>query len=157
MLEGLGDWLDKASKYAKEKSFEPDTLLQCRLAPDQFSLLKQIQAACDTAKFIPARLAGVEMPSHPDDEKTYPEIQARVRHVVELLAGVAAERLVGCEDRRVELPFLPDGTWVRGTDFLVEMALPNFYFHLTTTYAILRHNGVPLGKRDFIRELSLQT
>lgn len=116
-----------------------------------------MQTACDIAKFIPARLCGLEVPVNADDERSYAEIQTRVRGVVELLASVTPNSMIGAEDRRITLKFFPEGTWLRGTDYLSAFALPNFYFHVTTVYAILRHNGVPLGKRDYMGSLPFQS
>lgn len=149
MLRNMEGWLDKAEAHAKAKSFEADVLAVARLAPDQYSLTRQIQAACDTAKFTAARLAAVDAPAHPDTEKTIPELRARIRAVLAFLETVTPEQFAGAAEREVALPFMP-GKAIKGSDYLVDFALPNFYFHATTTYAILRHNGVALGKYDFI-------
>ena len=157
MLQNLGTWLEKAAAYAKEKSFDPDVLLQARLAPDQFPLVRQVQSACDSAKFVPARLGGVDAPTYADDEKTFADIQKRVSDVVAFLDGVAPGALAGSADKKIVMPFFPEGSWVSGADYVNEFAVPNFFFHVTTAYAILRHNGVPLGKRDFIRTMNVQS
>ena len=149
MLLNLGRWLDKAGEFAKTKSFEPDTLLTARLAPDQYPLLRQIQAACDSAKFPAARLAGKQAPSHPDTEQTMSEIRERVKVTVAYLETLSEADFAGAETRKVKLPFL-EGKVVVGSDYLMEMARPNFYFHVAMAYAILRHNGVELGKMDYI-------
>ena len=154
MLDNLGAWLDKAEASAKERGFEADVLLSARLAPDQFALTRQIQTAADTAKFAGARLTGKEAPSHPDTETTIDELRARLKETAEFLRGLTAEDFKGAADREIVLPFLPD-MGIRGTDYLNEFALPNFYFHASTAYAILRHNGVNLGKRDFIGGMKL--
>lgn len=155
MLQNVERWLDKAEEHAKKKNFEPSVLLQMRLAPDQYPLVRQIQAACDAAKFGAARLSGKEAPSHPDTEQSFPEIRARLAKVVAYLDGFTAKDFEGAGERKIVLPFL-EGKHLLGDDYLVEMVVPNLFFHLTTTYAILRHAGVDLGKRDFIGGLTLQ-
>ncbi len=152
MLRNLEGWLDKAEAHAKAKGFEVDVLAAARLAPDQYPLTRQIQAVCDNAKFTAARLAGITAPSHPDTETTIAELRQRIRAVLSFLETVTPEQLAGAAEREVTLPFMP-GKAIKGADYLVDMALPNFYFHITTAYAILRHNGVDVGKRDFIGHL----
>jgi len=154
MLASLDRWLEAGIAFAEKKSFDPSVLLSARLAPDQYPLLKQVQAACDSAKFPAARLAGKEPPKHPDTEQTMSEIRARIATCIGYLDSLSDADYVGAETRRVELPFL-EGKVIIGSDYLCEMALPNFYFHLVTAYSILRHNGVDLGKRDFIGGLTL--
>ncbi len=149
MLQCLDAWLEKGVDYAKSKSFDPEVLVNARLAPDQYPLARQVQAACDAAKFAAARLAGVEAPAHPDTEKTLPELRARIKTCLAFLDTVKAESFAGADTRKVPLSFMP-GKGLTGEDYLVELGVPNFYFHVTTAYAILRHNGVPLGKADFI-------
>jgi len=154
MLENLSAWLDKAAASAEARGFDPEVLLSARLAPDQFALTRQIQTAADTAKFAGARLTGKEAPSHADTETTFDELRARLTATVEFLRGLTAEDFKGAAEREIVLPFLPDmGTL--GTDYFNEFVLPNFYFHAATAYAILRHNGVDLGKRDFIGGMKL--
>jgi len=149
MLHSIEGWLDKAAAHAKAKNFEIDTLLHARLAPDMFSLDRQIQSACDTAKFSAAYLSGKEPPVHPDTEKTVAELRARIQSCLAFLETVKEADVAGAEERKVSPKFLK-GKWVRGDQFLLQMSLPNFYFHVTTAYAILRHNGVDVGKTDFI-------
>ena len=149
MLRNLEGWLDKAEAHAKAKGFEVDVLANARLAPDQYALVRQIQAACDNAKFTAARLAGVTPPANPDTETTIAELRARIRSTLGFLETVNAEQLADAAEREITLPFLP-GKGIKGAHYLVDMALPNFYFHITTAYAILRHNGVNVGKLDFI-------
>ncbi|MBS2016302.1 MAG: DUF1993 domain-containing protein [Deltaproteobacteria bacterium] len=149
MLHNLDRWLVKAGEHAKSKGFDPNVLLQSRLAPDQYPLIRQIQAACDAAKFAAARVAGKAPPSHPDDETTYEQARARIAKVTDYLASFSANDFEGGETRKVPLSFLP-GKGMVGEKYLAQMASPNFYFHVTTAYAILRHNGVDLGKRDYI-------
>lgn len=154
MLRNLEGWLDKAEAHAKAKGFEVDVLVGARLAPDQYALVRQIQASCDNAKFTAARLAGVQAPSHPDTETTFAELHARIRSTLAFLETVTPEQFAGAAEREVLLPFIP-GKGAKGADYLVDLALPNFYFHVTTAYAILRHNGVSLGKLDFIGHVRL--
>jgi hypothetical protein len=155
MLENLDRWIEKAVEHAKKKGFDPNVYLSARLAPDQYPFVRQVQAACDSAKFPAARIAGKEPPSHPDTEQTIDELRARIAKVLEYLRSLAPEDYAGAESRLVKLPFAP-GKGARGQAYLIEMALPNFYFHMVTAYAILRHNGVDLGKRDFIGQLTLE-
>lgn len=152
MLENLGNWLDAATKHADAKGFDPNVFASCRLAPDQYPLSKQVQSSCDAAKFAASRLSGKDAPSHPDTERTMDELKARVRTVVQHLDTLKPADFEGAETRKVLLPFL-EGRYILGSDYLTEMALPNVYFHVTTAYAILRHNGVNVGKRDYIGSL----
>lgn len=154
MLRNLESWLDKAEAHAKAKGFEVDVLASARLAPDMYPLVRQVQAVCDTAKFAAARLAGVTAPSHPDTETTIAELHQRIRSTLAWLETVTPEQLAGAAEREVSLSFMP-GKAMKGADYLVDMALPNFYFHVTTAYAILRHNGVGVGKPDFIGHMRL--
>jgi hypothetical protein len=154
-LGSLERWLDAAAAYAEKKKFDPEVLLNARLAPDQYPLVRQIQAACDTAKFAAARLIGKEAPSHPDTEKTLDEVRARIRSVISWLDGVSEADFAGAMDRKPAAGWM-GSKWMRADDYLVEFAVPNFYFHATTAYAILRHNGVDLGKVDFLGGLTLQ-
>ena len=154
MLRNLDGWLQKAVSHAESRSFDPNNFVGIRLAPDQFSFGRQVQAACDSAKAGAARLAGVEVPSHPDTETTIEELRARITKTLGFLETIDAEALEGREDAEVVLPFL-DGKKIKGDDYLYEFAQPNFYFHVTTTYTILRNAGVELGKRDFIGSLRL--
>ncbi len=149
MLTNLDTWLEKAVAHAKAKSFEPAVLLAARLAPDQYPLVRQVQSACDSAKFGAARIAGKEAPKHPDTETTVEELRARIKSTTEFLSTLKEADFEGADARRVTLPWL-EGKYIKGSDYLVEMALPNFYFHASHAYAILRHNGVDLGKRDFL-------
>jgi hypothetical protein len=155
MLQNLERWLDKAADYAKTRNFDPETLLVARLAPDQYPLRKQIQAACDSAKFPAARLTGKKPPSHPDGEQTLPELRERIQSVISYLGSFKPEDFAGADKRQIELTFA-EGQVIDGSDYLCEMALPNFYFHIVTAYSILRHNGVDLGKIDFIGSLNLR-
>jgi len=154
MLKNLEGWLDRAAEYAASKGFEPEVLLQSRLAPDMYPLLRQIQSACDGAKSLAARLAGKQPPKHPDTEQTYDEIRQRIRTVLTYLGTFRPSDFKGVESRVVPLPFIP-GKGLAAGDFIHEMNLPNTYFHLCMAYSILRHNGVPLTKTDYIGSLNL--
>jgi len=155
MLENLDRWLTAGEEHAKKKSFDANVLLAARLAPDMYPLTRQVQAACDAAKFAAARITGKTPPAHPDTETNIEELHARVRSVVEYLKTFHAADYEGADGRMVPLAFMP-GKGMKGNDYLCEMALPNFYFHLTMAYGILRHNGVDLGKRDYIGSIALQ-
>jgi len=155
MLTNLDGWIEKGVAHAKARSFDPNVLLGVRLAPDQYPLLRQIQSSCDNAKFAAARLSGKEAPKHPDTEQTVDECRARIHTCVSHLETYKASDFDGAETRVVTLPFM-EGKVISGSDYLIEMALPNFYFHVTTAYAILRHSGVPLGKMDYIGSLNVR-
>jgi len=155
IVEALGRCLDKGVAHAKAKSFDPSVLLHARLAPDQFHLIRQVQAACDAAKFAAARTAGKDAPRHEDKEQTVEELQARIAATAAYLKTFTSEDFVGASERVVPLAWMP-GKGLSGRDYLVELALPNFYFHVTTAYSILRHNGVDLGKADYIGSLNLR-
>jgi hypothetical protein len=142
-------WLDKAEAHAGAKKFDVDTLLAARLAPDMFPFARQIQSISDIAKGNASRLAGVQAPSFPDEEKTLAELRARLDKTIAFLETLKPEQFEGAEERTVTLAWMP-GKGIKGRDYLVGFALPNFYFHVTTTYAILRHNGVDVGKMDFL-------
>jgi uncharacterized protein len=152
MLRNVDRWLDKAVAFAGEKKFDPETLLQARLAPDQYPLISQIQAACDQAKFTCAKLTGKEPPSHPDTEKSIEEIRARIRTCLGYLETFTPADFVGSEDRPCSHSWM-GGKQLRGGDYLDHFALPNFHFHASHAYAILRHNGVALTKTDFVAPL----
>ena len=156
LLKALDGWLEKAKLYAEAKSFDPAVLLQARLAPDMYPLTRQIQAACDGVKFLAARTAGKEPPKHPDsDTATFDELRARIRSVLEYTSGFTAADSAGADQSVVPLGFMP-GKGLAAPDFVREMSVPNTYFHLCMAYAILRHNGVALGKMDFISAVNLR-
>ena len=151
---GLIDkWLDTATGYAKEKSFDPNLFLGFRLAPDQFAFSRQIQIVCDTPKLAAARLAGKEAPAHADTEQTIDELRARVRTVIAYLDSFSEKDFEGAASRVITQPRW-EGKVMSGADYFLEHSIPNFYFHLSHAYAILRHNGVPLGKRDYLGPLT---
>jgi len=142
--------LDRAEAHAKQKNFDVAVLLNARLAPDMFPFTRQIQIATDNAKGAAARLAGIDMPKYEDNETTIEELRARIVKTLSFVESIEAAKYAGCEDRDVALP-RRDGTLnLKGLDYFLGIALPNLYFHVTTAYAILRHNGVDLGKKDFL-------
>jgi hypothetical protein len=151
LLPGIEKWLDKAVAYAETKKFDPEILMTARLAPDQIAFIGQVQSACDQAKFCVAKLTGKDAPSHPDTEKTIAELRQRIRTCVEYVKGFKPEDFNGAEDRLCKHSWMPSA--MRGGDYLDHFLLPNFHFHMTTAYAILRHNGVNLGKTDYIVSL----
>jgi hypothetical protein len=154
MLQNLDRWLEEAAGYAESRGFDPEILLTDRLYPDQFPLTRQIQSACDTARFLAARATGQQAPRHEDNETSIAELRARIAATVEYLGGFSEADFVDAEERVITLPFMP-GKGAYAAAYLTEFALPNFYFHVTTAYAILRHNGVPLGKRTFLGGMPL--
>lgn len=157
MLGNLDRWLGAAITYADRRKFDVNNLMKARLAPDQFTFDKQVQTACDNAKFLAARLAGKDSwPAHPDTEATFGELRRRVAAVIGYLEGYRPEDFAGAEERKITLPWM-EGKWMRGDEYAVQFAIPNIYFHLTTAYAILRHNGVELGKRDYIGGVPMRT
>jgi hypothetical protein len=155
MLTNLDRWLGLAIEYAEKKKFDPKVLLTSRLAPDQFPLYRQVQSVCDQAKFLPARLTGKEPPKHEDGEQGFEELRARIKDVQSYLDTFQPADFQGAETRLVKLGFMP-GKAFRGLNYMSEFLLPNFYFHVTTAYAILRHNGVTLGKQDFLGAITLE-
>jgi hypothetical protein len=154
-LRNLQTWMNKADEHAKAKSFDVDVLAHARLAPNQFDFVQQIQAGCDQAKYAAAYLGGKQAPSHPDTEKTFAELRQRIEKCLGFLETFQAQDFAGAEDRKVAPPWL-EGKWLRGDDYLIHVAVPNFFFHATMAYAILRHNGVDLGKMDYIGSLPTQ-
>ncbi len=154
-LGQLDKWLEAAAAFATKKSFEADRFLEFRLAPDQFAFARQVQTACDTAKLVTARLAGKEAPPHADTEKTVEELRARVRTVIAYLDGFTAKDFEGAATRVITQPRW-EGKVMSGADYFLEHGVPNFFFHLTHAFAILRHNGVDIGKRDYLGALTLR-
>jgi uncharacterized protein len=150
MLANLSKQLDKAAEHATAKKFDASVLANARLAPDMFSLIKQVQLTTDFAKSGTARLAGVESPKFEDNEQTIPELQARIGKTIDFVSSVKADSFKGAEDRDIVIPMRDTKLEFKGLVYLRNWVLPNFYFHLTATYSILRHNGVDLGKRDFL-------
>jgi len=153
MLGNLLTWLDKAEAHAAARKFEPSVYLASRLAPDMLPFTRQIQIACDNAKLGVARLAGVEAPKFEDNEASFTELRERVRKTLDYVQSVPAAQIDGTEDKDVTVP-RRDGTMtLKGEQYLKHWVLPNFYFHVTTAYALLRHNGVDLGKGDYLGAL----
>ena len=152
MLTNIEGWLDKAEACAAQKKFDPEVLLGTRLAPDMYSFAKQVQAACDTAKFAAAKMTGKDAPVHPDTEKTVDELRTRLQTVKKYLEMFRREDFVGCEDRRCSHQWM-GGNAMRAGDYLDHFVLPNFYFHMTAAYSILRQNGVDVGKMAFLGNL----
>lgn len=152
MLQNLSRILDKAELYASTKKFEVEVLLNSRLFPDQFNLIKQVQIVCDTAKLAVSRLTGKDAPVHEDKEKTLPELKSRIEEVMSYLGKFSEDDFKGAEERKISQPRW-EGKWLTGKEFLLQHAIPNLYFHITTTYSILRHNGVEVGKKDYLGEM----
>ena len=150
MLGSLDKILDKAEAHAKAKGFDAANLLHSRLAVDMFDLVRQVQIACDMAKSGVARLAGVEVPKHEDTETTFPELKARIAKALAVVNGMDRAAIDGSEERDISVPLRDRTLQFKGQQYLLGWVLPNFYFHVTTAYAILRHNGVELGKPDFL-------
>jgi uncharacterized protein len=148
-LTALSGVLVKASAFADQKRIGAEVLLSSRLAPDQFPLSKQIQMVCDNAKLCVSRLTGLEAPKHDDKEQTLAEFQTRIEQTIAFLKTTKPEQFAKYADKVIRFPWNP-GMHLTGKDYLAQQALPNFYFHLTTAYSILRKNGVELGKMDYL-------
>jgi hypothetical protein len=149
-LGSLLAFLEKGQASARERKFEPAVLLGSRLAPDMFPLIRQVQLGCDLAKNSVARLTGQEPPRFPDTESSFEELHARIARTIDYLKGIPASALEGAETRDIKVPAGERTFEFKGLDFLERWAIPNVFFHVTMAYAILRHNGVELGKLDFI-------
>jgi hypothetical protein len=149
-LTQLAAMLDKAAESAERRKIEPRVLLEMRLAPDMFPLSRQVQIACDFAKGSVARLAGQEVPKWTDDEASFADLKARIDKTIAFIAAVPAAELEQAPGRTISMMMRGENRSFEALPYLLQMALPNFWFHVTTAYAILRHAGVELGKRDFI-------
>ena len=149
-LTGLGGVINKAAAHAAERKIDPAALLQARLYPDMFPFARQVQIATDFAKGGAARLAGVEFPAYEDSETSFEELKARVDKTNAFLRTLDAAQIDGSEERDISLVRRGETSIVKGQAYLLEQAMPNFYFHITTAYAIQRHNGVEVGKRLFL-------
>jgi uncharacterized protein len=150
-LGNLSTVLEKGLAHATARKFDPSVLVSSRLAPDMLPLSRQVQIACDNAKNGTARLAGLEPPRFEDNEKTIEELRARIARTIDYLKGVPANAFEGAEEREFKVPVGPEKFLdFKGLDYLQRWAIPNVFFHITTAYAILRHNGVDIGKRDFL-------
>ena len=149
-LKNLSSILDKAQAHTDAKKIDPRVLTAARLFPDMFAMSRQVQSACDTAKGAVARLAGVGVPAHEDTEQTFEELKARIAKTIAFINTIKPAQVDGSEDREVVLKFRSGEVKFKGMQYLLGQALPNFYFHVTTAYNILRHNGVEVGKKDYI-------
>ncbi|HEY2344507.1 MAG TPA: DUF1993 domain-containing protein [Xanthomonadaceae bacterium] len=151
MLEALGNVIGKAEAHAADRKIDPAALLQSRLFPDMFTFTRQVQVACDFAKGVSARLAGVDVPVYEDKEQTFAELRALVAKTVAFIGSLDASRFEGSEDRDiVTRPGTPRERTFKGQAYLLTYGLPQFFFHVTTAYALLRHNGIEIGKRDYM-------
>ena len=155
MLANLDRWIEKAVAHADAKKFDANDLVAARLAPDMFPFARQVQSACDSAKFAAAHLSGNVPPKHPDTESTMPELRERCAKVIVYIESLRPADFEGADARKITLSYVPDKYYLGG-DYLCEHAVPNFYFHVAMAYAILRHNGVDVGKRDYLGELPLR-
>ena len=154
LLGHMNAWIDKAETHATAKGYDVNSLLEARLSPDMFPLVRQFQNACDSAKFAAAFVAGKEPPSHPDVEDNFRDLRIRLVSVIEYLGTFTETDFKDADRRQVKRPRW-EGKWMHATDYFLEQAQPNFFFHVNMAYAILRHNGVELGKGDYIGRLSL--
>jgi hypothetical protein len=154
-LKHVNAWLDEAEAYADSRKFDVQVLLDSRLAPDMKPFIYQIQSACDYLKGAAGWLSGQRPPAHADTEHTMDEVRVRIAKTIAFAESVAQAEYEGAAERLVEFSWAP-GLRINGRDYLLQMVVPNVYFHLTTAYALLRHNGVPLGKMDYIGTLNLQ-
>ena len=150
ILKNLSGILDKAQAHAEAKKIEPAVLINSRLYPDMLTLARQVQIACDSAKGAVARLAGVEVPKHEDTEQTFAELKARIAKTIAFVESLKPAQIDGSEEKNIHLKLGSREVDWKGMQYLLGHALPNFYFHVVTAYDILRHNGVEVGKRDYI-------
>ena len=152
-LTNLRAILEKAAAHAEAKKITPSVLVNARLYPDMFSLSRQVQIATDNAKGAASRLAGVEPPKYEDNESTFPELVARIDKTIALLETFKPEQIDGSEDKTITLSMHDRTLTFKGMPYLLDYVLPNFYFHVITAYAILRHSGVEIGKQDFLGKI----
>ena len=150
MLTNLDHLLDKALVHIESKKWNETALTQFRLYPDMLPLTRQVQIACDTAKGVVARLAGVEIPAYEDNEVSFADLKQRIAKTIAFITGFSAAQIDGSEDKDIVTKRGDVETRYKGMQFLLNHAMPNVYFHVTTVYAILRHNGVEIGKRDYL-------
>jgi len=150
ILRNLSTIIEKAEAHCAAKKIEPTALTSYRLFPDMFPFTRQVQIASDTAKGAVARLAGVDIPKYEDTEQTFPELKARIAKTIDFVESVSAAKIDGSEDKEIVLQMRSGERRFNGMQYLFGHAYPNFYFHVTTAYNILRHNGVEVGKADFI-------
>jgi hypothetical protein len=154
-LENLDNCMAKAEAYASTKKFDVNVLTHYRLAPDMFALVKQVQSCCDAAKFAAAYLSQQTPPKHEDTEATFADLRTRIQKVIAYLNEFKAADFAGYEKVKVS-PGWAKGKWLTGEEYLEEVAIPNFYFHVMTTYAILRHAGVDVGKMDYLGTVNMK-
>ena len=153
MLGNIDAWLTKAEAHAEAKKFDPSVYLTARLAPDMLPFLRQIQIASDSCKFGIARLAGVEAPKFEDNEANFADLRARIRKTIDFMQSVPVAQIDGTEDKDVTVPRRAGPVIMKGEFYLKHFVMPNVFFHVTTTYALLRHYGVELGKNDYLGAL----
>ena len=150
ILRNLSAIIEKAEAHCAARKIEPAALTSYRLFPDMFPFTRQVQIATDTAKGAVARLAGVDIPKYEDTEQTFPELKARIAKTIDFVESVSAAKIDGSDDKEIVLQMRSGERRFKGMQYLLGHAYPNFYFHVTTAYNILRHNGVDVGKADFI-------
>jgi hypothetical protein len=150
MLGSLSDLVAKAEAHTIARKIDPNALLQARLFPDMFPLARQILIACDFAKGACARLAGIEVPKYDDTEQSFADFKARIAKTIAFIDALSPAQINGSEDRNITTSAGPNSKTFKGQSYLLNYALPQFFFHVTTAYAILRHNGIEVGKKDFI-------
>jgi len=150
ILRNLSAIIEKAEAHCAAKKIEPTVLTSDRLFPDMFPFTRQVQIACDTAKGAVARLAGVDIPKYEDTEQTFAELKARIAKTIDFVESVSAAKIDGSDDKEIVLQMQSGERRFKGMQYLLGHAYPNFYFHVTSAYNILRHNGVEVGKQDFI-------
>lgn len=155
MLKNLDAILVKATSYAESKKIEPEVLLNSRLAPDQFNLIKQVQIACDTAKIGISRLTGKDAPVHDDKESTMPQLRSRIADTIQFLSTVSEKDFAGASEKKITTPRW-EGKTLLGHQYVVQHTIPNVYFHVTVAYEILRHNGLEIGKKDYLGPMPFQ-
>lgn len=153
-LKCLEIWLEKAEAHAVAKKFDVNILMQSRLTPDMHGFIYQVTSACDYVKAAAARLAGETPPKHPDTEMTIEEVRARIEKTIAYAESMKEAQFEGAAERMITVPWLP-GKRIKGDDYLRQIIIPNVYFHLTTAYNILRHNGVDVGKMDYLGNLNI--
>jgi hypothetical protein len=149
MLKNLDGLLAKTIPFAESKKIQTEVLLNSRLTPDQFNLIRQVQIACDTAKLCVARLTGKEAPVHDDKETNLPQLQNRIAETMTFISSVSEKDFTGATERKITTPYW-EGKYLMGHEYLTQHAIPNFYFHITVAYEILRHNGLNIGKKDYL-------
>lgn len=153
-LEALDAIIDKAVAYAEAKKIDPNALLDARLYPDMYTFKKQVQSACDFAKLSVARLSGIQAPVHDDSEKTFADLKSRIADTMAVLAAAKPDAMEAAAESEIAIKAGPRELKFTGKEYLLHFALPNFYFHAATAYGIMRHNGLDIGKRDFMRRIT---